>query len=266
MSGDTRPVGMFDSGVGGLTVLAEITAQHPHESVIYVADQRWAPYGDRSLEEVRVRSAQVAGQLVDTGAKLVVVACNSASVAALHHLRDMYPGYPFVGIEPAVKPAALMSESRVIGVLATAATFQGKLFAGLVERHANGARVLMGAARGLADLVDDGLEDSNEAREILVEVLEPMVAERMDTLVLGCTHYPFLLNLIRTIVGDGVTIIDPAPAVARRVGSLLDEHSLRTTSTDSGVVGFHTTLDPDRLAIVIEGLTGKAPELAPTRW
>jgi glutamate racemase len=257
---------MFDSGVGGLSVLEELRAQQPGESVIYVADQRWAPYGDRSLDEVRMRSVQLSGQLIDAGAKAIVVACNSASAAALHHLREVYPGTPFVGMEPAVKPAALESKSSVIGVIATAATFQGELFASVVDRHSNGATVMTGAASGLVQLVEDGRGDSEATRLVLSEVLEPMLARGMDTLVLGCTHYAFLAETIRSMVGDTVSLIDPAPAVARQVGRVLDEHELRAPASDSGVIRYHTTLDPDRLATAIRRLTGAVPEPAPTSW
>ncbi len=222
MAGDARPIGMFDSGVGGLSVLAEVRKQLPDESVIYVADQRWAPYGDRTLEAVRTRSVQLAGQLMDAGAKVVVVACHSASAAALHHLREVYTEVPFVGMEPAVKPAAAESRTGVIGVIATTATFQGELFGSVVGRYANGTRVLTAAVPGLTELVEQGLTDADEARELLVHVLAGMVAEGMDTLVLGCTHYAFLTGLIGAIVGEDVSIIDPAPAVARQVARVLD--------------------------------------------
>ena len=266
VSGDTRPIGMFDSGVGGLSVLAEVRSLMPDESVLYLADQRWAPYGDRTLGEVRERAVQVSGQLIDAGSKLVVVACNSASAAALHHLREVFPATPFVGMEPAVKPAALESVSGVVGVIATAATFQGELFASVVDRHANGARVLTGAAPGLAELVEDGARDSSEVGEILAPILGAMLAAGMDTLVLGCTHYAFLTDTIRSIVGNDVSIIDPAPAVARQVGRILDERDRRAPAAEGGGVRYHTTLDPERLELAIRDLTGTAPELPSLRW
>jgi glutamate racemase len=257
---------MFDSGVGGFTVLAEVRSQLPDESVLYLADQRWAPYGDRTLDEVRDRAVQVSGRLIEAGSKLVVVACNSASAAALHHLREVFPATPFVGMEPAVKPAALESVSGVVGVIATAATFQGELFASVVDRHANGARVLTGAAPGLAELVEVGARDSSEVAEILTPILERMRTEGMDTLVLGCTHYAFITDAIRDIVGRDVSIIDPAPAVARQVGRVLDESGRRAPAAAGGGVRYHTTLDPERLATAIRDLTGTSPERPPLRW
>ena len=244
---DSRPIGMFDSGVGGLSVLREVRSQRPGESIIYVADQRYAPYGERTLDEVAERSRQLAGQLIDQGAKAVVVACNSASAAALRDLRTTYPGTPFVGMEPAVKPAALQSRSGVVGVLATAATFQGELFASVVDRHANGAKVLTGAAAGLAELIEEGREGSDEARRILETLLLPMVEQGIDMLVLGCTHYTFAGPLIREVLGPGVTIVDPAPAVARQTGRVVDEAGIGADDATGGSVRFHTTLDPERL-------------------
>lgn len=266
MTGDNRPIGVFDSGVGGLSVFAEIRSQLPDESVIYVADQRWAPYGERSLDDVRTRSVQVAGQLIDAGAKLVVVACNSASAAALQDLRDAYPATPFVGMEPAVKPAALESSTGVVGVIATAATFQGELFASVVDRHANGARILAAAAPGLAQMVEDGEESGDEARALLRDLLRPMVDEGMDTLVLGCTHYPFAITSIRDVVGPGVKIIDPSPAIARQVRRVLSEQGMRAQGGNGIRVRLHTTLDPERFDGAVRRLLPGPPPAASTRW
>ena len=236
---------MFDSGVGGLSVLREIRSLLPHESAIYLADQRWAPYGTRTLDEVRDRATQVSGQLIDAGAKAVVVACNSASAAALHDLRATYSSTPFVGMEPAVKPAAFESKSGVVGVIATEATFQGELFASVVDRHANGVRILTGAAPGLVALIEDGRGHGRQAADILEQLLGPMLEEGMDTLVLGCTHYPFLLEAITEVVGDGVAVIDPAPAVARQVGRVLvDVGSVPPTRTKPGTCSVSHNVGP----------------------
>jgi glutamate racemase len=256
MEHDSRPIGMFDSGVGGLSVLAEVRARLPAESVLYVADQRWAPYGDRTLAEVRRRAVQLSGQLIEAGAKAVVVACNSASAAALTELRRVYPTVPFVGMEPAVKPAALASRTGVVGVVATSATFQGELFASVVDRHANGAVVLTGAPSGLVELIEAGREDSPETQALLAGVVTPMLAQGMDTLVLGCTHYAFVRETLARIVGADVAIIDPAPAVARQVARVLLEAG-RTARPDAvGAVTYHTTLDPASLASAVGRLMG----------
>ena len=257
---------MFDSGVGGLSVLAEVRRHLPHEPIVYLADQRWSPYGDRTLKEVRNRSIQVSGQLIDSGAKVIVAACNSASAAALHRLRETYPTVRFIGMEPAVKPAVLESTSGVVGVIATTATFQGRLFASVVDRHSNGARVLTGAPLGLVDLVEEGLRETADARDSLASILHPMLAEGMDTLVLGCTHYSFTADIIRDLVGEGVAIIDPAPAVARQVGRVLTGDDLNAPPDGDNEVRYYTTLDPDRLSETIRMLTGQPPGVAPTRW
>lgn len=264
MTDDTRPIGIFDSGIGGFSVLAEVRALLPNESLVYVADHRFAPYGDRSLAEVAHRSVQLSGQLIQAGAKVVVVACNSASAAALYTLRDTYPETPFVGMEPAVKPATVHSESGVIGVLATAATFQGELFASLVDRHGNGVEVLPIVGVGLADLVEAGAEATAEAKEAVADLLTPALDRGMDTVVLGCTHYSFLTATIATVTGDRVTIIDPASAVAQQVERVLDADGLRSAPDRRGRVVATTTGDVDRIGVHVERLLGAVDDVR--RW
>ncbi len=216
------PIGIFDSGVGGLSVLRAIRAQLPNENLLYFADQGHVPYGPRSLEEVRQFSEAITRYLLDHGAKLVVVACNTASAAALHYLRKTFPKTPFVGMEPAVKPAAEQTNSGVVGVLATPATFQGALYASVVERFASGVTVLQDTCSGLVEEIERGAVDGEKARQILESALRPMLGRGLDTVVLGCTHYPFAIPLIEAICGDSVRVIDPAPAVARQVERRLD--------------------------------------------
>jgi glutamate racemase len=263
---DVRPIGIFDSGVGGLSVLREIKSAAPHESVRYVADHQWAPYGRLTVEQVRKRALDIAGRLIDEGVKAVVVACNSASAAALHRLRAHYESMPFIGLEPAVKPAALRSRTGVVGVLATAATFQGELFNSVVDRHAANLTVIQAIGTGLAELVEADRSNTDEARELLVSHLQPLLDEGMDTLVLGCTHYPFLIDDIRAVVGDGVEIVDPSPAVARQVVRVLAEAGM---SAGDGAVSrnrFATTGDPDRFAHMIDRLLGTPADPAPASW
>lgn len=240
-----QPIGVFDSGVGGLSVLMEIQALLPDEDLIYLADQEWAPYGTRTLDEVRGRSVAIAAELIGRGAKLVVVACNSASAAALHHLRDVFPETPFVGMEPALKPAAENTLKGAVGVLATATTFQGELYASVLDRHANGVEVHEVAASRLAMLVEDGLLE--EAEGDLNELLAPMLAAGIDTLVLGCTHYSFLQDQIRAVVGPDVRLVDPAPAVARQVRRVLEERGLLNRTPGGGGSAYFTSGDPGRL-------------------
>lgn len=243
-------VGIFDSGVGGLSVLGEFRQMAPEHPVIYLADQAWAPYGERSLDEVRDRAVVIARFLIDQGCDLVIVACNSASAAALHHLREVFPNTQFVGMEPAVKPAASQSERGVIGVLATDATFQGELYASVVDRHANGTEVVQQACPGLADAVERVGVDSSETVALLSRYLEPLRGSGIDTLVLGCTHYPFLVGHIRRLLGDNITVIDPAPAVARQALRLLRPEPAAVASK------YLTTGDPVRFATQVQSLLG----------
>jgi glutamate racemase len=226
-----RPIGIFDSGVGGLSVLRSVRQQLPDEPVLYLADQAHVPYGSRSLEEVRNFSENITHYLLRQTAKLVVVACNTASAAALKHLRQTFPEIPFVGMEPAVKPAAEQTRSGKVGVLATPATFQGELYASVVERFAQGVTLLQATCPGLVARIEAGEFNSPMTRGILEVALRPMLAQGIDTIVLGCTHYPYVIPLIEEIAGPGVRVIDPAPAVARQVARLLDELGLRDTDS-----------------------------------
>jgi len=219
-------IGVFDSGVGGLSVLRAIREQLPAQPVIYFADQAHVPYGPRSLEEVRAFSAEISRFLLNLGAQVIVVACNAASAAALHSLRERFPNVPFIGMEPAVKPAAEGTKSGRVGVLATPATFQGELYASVVERFANDVSIFQNTCPGLVAEIEVGRMDGRKARRILTDALRPMLAEGIDTIVLGCTHYPFVIPLIEEIAGPQVRVIDPAPAIARQLGRVLSNRGL----------------------------------------
>ena len=252
---DPRPVGVFDSGIGGLSVLRALTERLPNEKFIYLADQARVPYGPRPIEEVREFSEEITEALLARTAKLVVVACNTASAAALMHLRARYP-VPFVGMEPAVKPAAETTRTGVVGVLATPATFQGELYASVIERFAQGVRVLQHAPLGLVEQIEAGRFDSGETRQILERALAPMLAAGIDTIVLGCTHYPFVIPQIEAIAGPGVRVIDPSPAVAAQTGRVLEKEGLRAGGETIGGVRFLTTGDPVRMAAQVRVLVG----------
>lgn len=224
----SRPIGIFDSGVGGISVLRAIWYELPHESSIYLADQAHVPYGPRPLEQVRNFAVGITQYLLARGAKLIVVACNAASAAALHHLRVVFPNIPFVGMEPAVKPAVEITSSGVVGVLATPATFQGELYASVVERFAAGVKLIQDTCPGLVSQIEAGQMDTPETRAILKRAIQPMLEQGIDTIVLGCTHYPFVIPLIEEIAGPGVRVIDPAPAVARQVRRLLQQSGMLT--------------------------------------
>lgn len=259
---DLKPIGVFDSGVGGLTVLREIRRQLPEEPVVYIADQAHVPYGSRPLEEVRFFSESIARFLIDYGCKLVVVACNTASAAALHHLRGTFPQIPFVGMEPAVKPAAETTQTGIVGVLATPATFQGTLYASLIERFASNVQIYQDTCPGLVGQIEAGNLDSDETRQILENAILPMLTHGVDRIVLGCTHYPFVIPLIEEIAGPQVQVIDPAPAVARQVkrvlSGLLQKEPLvhTTTAQDQAIhpVQLFTTGEPALLCALLPRL------------
>lgn len=235
------PIGVFDSGVGGLSVLRAIRNLLPGTPVLYLADQYHVPYGTRTLEEVRQFSKAVTEFLLLQGVKLIVVACNTASVAALKYLREAFPGVPFVGMEPAVKPAAEQTHSNVVGVLATYATFQGEMYNAVVERFAQGVTILQDHCPGLVSEIEKGNLSGIETEKILREALEPMLARGVDTVVMGCTHYPFVIPLIQKITGPAVKVIDPAPAIARQVQRLLNTHEWLPNNDDRATVTFITT-------------------------
>ncbi|MCW5874392.1 MAG: glutamate racemase [Anaerolineales bacterium] len=260
-----RPIGAFDSGVGGLSVLRALRAQLPTEDILYFADQAHVPYGPRGLNEVRGFSEAIARYLVAQGAKLIVIPCNTASAAALHSIRQLYPKLPIVGMEPAVKPAAEHTESGVVGVLATETTFEGELYASVVERFAQDVTVLQSACRGLVAEIEAGRANGPEARRILSEALEPMLAQGMDTVVLGCTHYPFAFDTIREIVGPQVRLVDPAPAIARRVQSLLAEGGLAAQG-GAGRTRYVTSGDPATMQLRVRELLGEDAMVEGVSW
>ena len=245
-------IGVFDSGVGGLSVLRALRQQLPAQPVIYFGDQAHVPYGPRPLEVVRAYSTEVTRFLLDRGAKLIVVACNTASAAALHPLRSEFPDIPFVGMEPAVKPAAEQTHSGVVGVLATYATFQGALYASVVERFAHGVTLLQSPCPGLVAQIEKGNLNGVETRQILSEILDPMLAQGIDTVVLGCTHYPFVIPLIEEIVGPDVRVIDPAPAIARQTRRLLVDHGLLADESGKGAVEFYTSGEPNEMQSLLQ--------------
>lgn len=251
-----RPIGLLDSGVGGLSILREVRAQLPPEHLLYLADQAHVPYGPRSIEQVRAFTEGIARFLIAQGVKLIVIACNTASAAALHPLRAQFPGMPFVGMEPAVKPAASATRSGVIGVIATEATFQGELFASVVGRFAQGVRVETRACPEFVRLVEAGETASARARETVRRCLAPLLEAGIDQLVLGCTHFPFLNEALQAEAGPGVTLIDPSPAVARQTERVLRDRGTLNPATAPGSVTCYTTGQPDAFRAVLGTLLG----------
>ncbi|MCJ7715971.1 MAG: glutamate racemase [Anaerolineales bacterium] len=261
-----RPIGIYDSGVGGLSVLREIHRQYPHEDCIYIADQIHVPYGTRSREQVLEYSEGIVRYLLSRGSKIIVVACNTASAVALAELRKIYPDIPFVGMEPAVKPAAEGTSSGVVGVLATPATFQGDLYASTVEKFARGVKILQDTCPGLVSQIEKGKIDHPDTRSILENALIPMLEEGVDEVVIGCTHYPFVIPIIREIVGEKVRVIDPAPAVARQAGRLLENFDLVAERNRAGEHQFLTTGDPEKMKILIRDLINTKEEVDLLVW
>ncbi len=227
IQGSPAPIGIFDSGLGGLSVWRQIVQQLPDESTVYFADRAHVPYGCRQPHEIRAYSEGICMALSEAGCKVIVVACNTASAVALHHLRERFPDSLILGLEPAVKPAVAITRSGVVGVMATPATFQGRLYRATVGRHAASVQVVEQVCLGLADLVEVGALDGARTDDLLLSFLEPMLAAGVDTIVLGCTHYPFVIEAIRRLVGPDVAVIDPAPAVARHLGSLLHHYAMQ---------------------------------------
>ena len=266
MVDSNSPIGLFDSGVGGLSVLREIRAQMPEESAIYFGDQGHIPYGPRPMEQIRSFSETITEFLLERDAKIIVVACNTVSAAALKYLREKFPTISFVGMEPAVKPAAEQTATGRVGVLATPATFQGALYASVVERFANGAELFQNACTGLVQEIERGNLDGPETRQILKDALLPMLEKDIDAVVLGCTHYPFVIPLIQEIVGEKVRVIDPAPAVARQVKRLLEAGGMKSQSSPIGNVRFYTSGEAKSLQSLLPVLLGENGEVEKLNW
>jgi glutamate racemase len=243
-------IGVFDSGVGGLSVLREIRQLMPGAELLYVADRARAPFGTRTLAEVEQISVEIGGWLIDRGATTLVVACNTASAAALETLRARFDGLPIVGMEPAVKPAAARTESGVIGVFATAATFQGRLFESVLNRHAAGVRVVAKACPQWVELVETGLVNGDEARQAVAGPLHEAIEAGADVAVLGCTHFSFLASTIQGIGGESLNVIDPAPAVAAQTARVAPEPN------GGGSLRLATSGDPARLVSLAASLAG----------
>ena len=256
MDGTRRPIGIFDSGVGGLSVAREIRRTLPAEDLLYVADTAYCPYGDRPLEEVRTRALAVGRYLERAGAKLVVAACNTASGAALEQLRQAL-AVPVVGLEPAVKTGAAVTRNRKLGVMATAGTLASARFARLVRDRAHGVEVVPQPCPGLADLVEEGHFDGERLQAWLEQLTQPLKRAGVDTVVLGCTHYAFVSEPIARVLGPAVQLVDSAPAIARRTEHLLRGDAGRRTN-GSGTFTVLTTGDPRAVALVVARLWGAA--------
>ena len=265
-SNSDSPIGIFDSGVGGLSVLRAIRERMPNEAILYFGDQAHIPYGPRPMEQIRRFSEAITNFLLEKHAKIIVVACNTASAAALKYLREKFRNVQFVGMEPAVKPAAEYTRTGKVGVLATPATFQGELYASVVGRFANGVEIFQDTCDGLVQQVEQGNLEGDETRKILNDALTPMLKQNIDTVVLGCTHYPFVIPLIQEIVGEKVRVIDPAPAVARQVERLLEAGWKKSQMSARGKIQLITSGNPAALQSLLPKLLREGGEIIRADW
>ena len=228
-----RAIGIFDSGLGGLSVWQALHDALPYESLIYLGDGARCPYGSRSREEVLKFTEEAVERLLSEGCKMIVVACNTATAVAIKYLREKYPDIPFVGLEPAVKPAALTTKSGIIGVLATKRSLEGDHFRRAEERFGSEVTILKAVGEGFVEAVEENREHTPETAEIVRKAVLPLVEAGADKIVLGCTHYPFLRAEIANVAGENVEIIDSSEAVARRVIALLEENGIAKTEGKS---------------------------------
>ena len=227
-----QSIGIFDSGIGGLSIWKEITTLLPNENTIYLADSKNAPYGQKSPEKIIEFCIKNTEFLLERNCKLIVVACNTATTNAINYLRSNYD-IPFIGIEPAIKPAALQTKTNSIGILATKGTLSSELFNNTSQKFSDGIAIIEQIGEGLVPLIESGNIESVEMEQLLVRYLNPMLKKNIDYLVLGCSHYPFLIPQIRKIVGNQVTIIDSGEAVAKQTMAILNQHKLINSNNSS---------------------------------
>lgn len=266
----TNPIGVFDSGVGGISVLKHIHALLPNEQLLYVADSKYAPYGNKTPTEIKSRCFEIADFLIANHAKVLVVACNTATAAAIDAMRerDRLPGsnfpdfnIPIIGMEPALKPAAEASRNGIVGVLATTGTLKSAQFAGLLESYGRNVKVLTQACVGLVECVERGELNAANTRSLIQQYCAPLLAEGADTIVLGCTHYPFLTDVIRSVIGKEITLIDTGAAVANQVKRQLEVHGLISLNKKVADVKFWTNSENPSAKQVIEQLWGAGAEV-----
>ncbi|OEC53971.1 glutamate racemase [Pseudomonas sp. ENNP23] len=256
---DRTPIGVFDSGVGGLSVLREIRALLPAESLLYVADSGHVPYGEKSPEFIRERSQRIADFLLGQGAKALVLACNTATAAAVADLRARHPHLPIVGMEPAVKPAARATRSGVVGVLATTGTLRSAKFAALLDRFAGDVKVVTQPCPGLVERIEAGDLGGPATRALLQGYVQPLLEAGCDTLILGCTHYPFLRPLLRELVPESVSLVDTGAAVARQLQRLLQTGNALAEG-EAAPCRFWSSGDASALQAVLPVLWGECGE------
>lgn len=232
------PIAIFDSGIGGLTIAKSIEQYLPNEELIYLADNKFAPYGEKSIEFIQQRVNEIADYFINKKVKAIVIACNTATVNAIDQLRERIK-IPVIGVEPAIKPAAKQSRNKKVGILVTLATSKNQRFLTLVSQHKNGSEVFIQPCAGLVEVIENGELDANSTRQLLTSYLLPLKEKNIDTLVLGCTHYPMLELQIKEIIGKEIFLIDTALPVTKQLKNQLEKYQLLNTSknTNSGVFG-----------------------------
>jgi glutamate racemase len=251
-----QPIGIFDSGVGGTSIWKELNLLMPHENTIYLADSKNAPYGEKSKEEIIKLSKKNIDLLLSKKCKLIVVACNTATTNAIKVLRDTY-SIPIIGIEPAIKPAALQTQTKAIGILATKGTLSSELFHKTTDLFANGVNVIEQVGEGIVSLIESGKVNSEEMKALLKIYLKPMLDANIDYLVLGCTHYPYLLPQLLELLPNHIKIIDSGEAVAKQTQAVLKQHQLLNTSLNKSKLEFYSNGHLD----VLKSLIGKKLEV-----
>lgn len=242
----SQSIGIFDSGVGGTSIWKEINTILPNESTIYLADSKNAPYGEKEKSKILELSIKNTELLLNKGCKLIVIACNTATTNAISYLRKNYD-VPFIGIEPAIKPAALKTKTNTIGVLATRGTLSSELFSKTSDLYANGIKVIEQYGDGLVPLIEADKIQSAEMRDLLSKYLKPMISSKVDYLVLGCTHYPYLIKEIKKILPPAIQIIDSGEAVARQTKAILTANNILNEAVNLPIVKFYSNTDSELL-------------------
>ena len=248
---NTQPIGIFDSGVGGTSIFKEIHALLPHEDILYLADSKNAPYGNKSAKDILELSVKNTEWLINEGSKIIVVACNTATTNAIAHLRDTY-NIPFIGIEPAIKPASLQTKTGAIGILATKGTLSSALFHRTAGVYGKDIKVIEQIGEGIVPLVEMGKANSVEMKELLKTYLKPMLDAHIDHLVLGCTHYPYVIPLLVELLPKHVKIIDSGLAVARQTKAILERHDLLNPQVATPKIKFYTNTHTETLQSMLD--------------
>ncbi|MBN4047226.1 glutamate racemase [bacterium AH-315-P13] len=246
-----QPIGVFDSGVGGTSIWKEIHALLPNESTIYLADSKYTPYGKKSKEKIIELSLKNTELLLDKDCKLIVVACNTATTNAIKKLRETYP-IPFIGIEPAIKPAAFQTKTKTVGILATKGTLTSELFHETTHLFANKIRVVEQIGEGIVQLIESGKTNSQEMKTLLQLHLKPLLEANIDCLVLGCTHYPYLIPILVNMLPKHIKIIDSGEAVARQTKAILQQNNLLNTEITKPQIQFYTNSNTEVMSALLD--------------